>query len=82
MSRSVEVVHRLPASTSDAAQAVAAGAADLALCNDLGRAEAELAWVTKRAGTDSLDALLPQERVGAARLGRLTAWKRARNLKT
>lgn len=41
---------RLAASTSDAAAMVRAGSANMAVCNDLGRAENELAWFRVRPG--------------------------------
>jgi hypothetical protein len=39
-------------STSHAAAIVGAGAAHIAVCNDLGRQEHDLAWISQREGTE------------------------------
>jgi bacilysin biosynthesis protein BacA len=43
---------RIASSTSDAAAIVGDGAADIAVCNEHGRREHELAWVSKRQGAE------------------------------
>ncbi|WP_434315806.1 hypothetical protein [Leifsonia sp. P73] len=43
---------RSASSTSDAAAIVGDGAADIAVCNELGRQEHELAWLSKRPGAE------------------------------